>query len=91
MSIRQSRYASAVATLLVAVSLAPAQSNLPLRLEKTIPLPGVKGRIDHLSFDADNQRLFVAALGNNTVERERSRYISRKIPTTTPGLPSLKP
>ena len=68
MSIRQLRYASAVATLLVAVSLAPAQSNAPLRLEKTIPLPGIKGRIDHLSFDADNQRLFVAALGNNTVE-----------------------
>lgn len=68
MSIRESRCASAVATLLVAVSLAPAQSNLPLRLEKTIPLPGIKGRIDHLSFDADNQRLCVAALGNNTVE-----------------------
>jgi DNA-binding beta-propeller fold protein YncE len=54
--------------LLVGVSLARAQSNSPLRLEKTIPLPRVKGRIDHLAFDADNQRLFVAALGNNTVE-----------------------
>src|SRR5439155_26946553 len=27
-----------------------------------------KGRIDHLAFDAKNQRLFVAALGNDTVE-----------------------
>lgn len=39
-----------------------------LRLVKTIPLPNVAGRIDHLSFDLKNQRLFVAALGNNTVE-----------------------
>ena len=35
---------------------------------KTIPLPGVKGRIDHLSLDADNKHPFVAALSNNTVE-----------------------
>jgi hypothetical protein len=40
----------------------------PLRLEKTILLPDVQGRIDHLSLDVKNQRLFVAALGNNTVE-----------------------
>jgi hypothetical protein len=33
-----------------------------------IDLPGVEGRIDHLAFDASMQRLFVAALGNNTVE-----------------------
>jgi YVTN family beta-propeller protein len=54
--------------LLVGVSLGHAQSNSPLRLERTISLPGVKGRIVYLAFDADNQRLFVAALGNNTVE-----------------------
>jgi DNA-binding beta-propeller fold protein YncE len=40
----------------------------PLRLEKTIPLPGVEGRIDHLSVDPARKRIFVAALGNNTVE-----------------------
>ncbi|MEO5742128.1 MAG: hypothetical protein ABIS29_16195 [Vicinamibacterales bacterium] len=34
----------------------------------TIPLPNVAGRIDHLAYDAVRQRLFVAALGNNTVE-----------------------
>jgi hypothetical protein len=39
-----------------------------LTLERTIPLPGVTGRIDHLSVDAAGQRLFVAALGNNTIE-----------------------
>ncbi len=31
-------------------------------------MPGVSGRIDHLAFDPARQRLFVAALGNNTVE-----------------------
>ncbi|MDQ6760968.1 MAG: hypothetical protein M3Z32_14035, partial [Acidobacteriota bacterium] len=45
-----------------------AQSAPPLRLEKTILLPEVQGRIDHLSIDTKQQRLFVAALGNNTVE-----------------------
>ena len=34
----------------------------------TIEMPGVKGRIDHLSVDLKRRRLFVAALGNNTVE-----------------------
>src|SRR6266699_364965 len=40
----------------------------PLRLVQTILLPGVEGRIDHFAVDAKGQRLFVAALGNNTVE-----------------------
>ena len=40
----------------------------PLALVQTIPLPGVNGRIDHLAVDVDRNRLFVAALGNNTVE-----------------------
>jgi DNA-binding beta-propeller fold protein YncE len=40
----------------------------PLKLTKTIALPGVEGRIDHLAFDAAGERLFVCALGNNTVE-----------------------
>jgi len=48
--------------------LGAAQSNEPLRLDKTIPLPDVQGRIDHMSIDVNNHRLFVAALGNNTVE-----------------------
>jgi DNA-binding beta-propeller fold protein YncE len=39
-----------------------------LKLVSTIPLPNVAGRIDHLSFDSKNQQIFVAALGNNTVE-----------------------
>src|SRR5437667_2176612 len=38
------------------------------KLKQTIPLPGVEGRIDHLAIDASGERLFVCALGNNTVE-----------------------
>jgi DNA-binding beta-propeller fold protein YncE len=45
-----------------------ARAAEPLRPVQTIPLPGVEGRIDHFGFDAKGQRLFVAALGNNTVE-----------------------
>jgi DNA-binding beta-propeller fold protein YncE len=39
-----------------------------LHLYKTIPLPGVKGRIDHLDINLKDQTLYVAALGNNSVE-----------------------
>jgi DNA-binding beta-propeller fold protein YncE len=35
---------------------------------QTIPLEGVEGRIDHFGLDAERKRLFVAALGNDTVE-----------------------
>jgi DNA-binding beta-propeller fold protein YncE len=38
------------------------------RLVQTIPLPQVKGRFDHFAADVKAQRLFVAALGNNTLE-----------------------
>jgi len=40
----------------------------PLKLVREIPLPGVKGRMDHLTLDATGTRLWIAALGNNTVE-----------------------
>ena len=39
-----------------------------LQLVQTIPLPGVEGRIDHIAVDVAGQRLFVAALGNGSVE-----------------------
>jgi DNA-binding beta-propeller fold protein YncE len=54
--------------LFASATLAVGQAAQPLRLEKTIELPDVQGRIDHLSIDAKGERLFVAALGNNTVE-----------------------
>lgn len=40
----------------------------PLVLERTIPLPGVSGRIDHLALDLRRGRLFVAELGNGSVD-----------------------
>ena len=56
---------SAVAVV-AAVQLSSAQQ--PLIQVGSIDLPHVEGRIDHLAVDAVGQRLFVAALGNNTVE-----------------------
>jgi hypothetical protein len=46
----------------------PARTILPLQLEEQIPVPGVAGRLDHFTADAKRKRLFVSALGNNTVE-----------------------
>lgn len=40
----------------------------PLRLVATIPLENVKGRIDHFGINLKGERLFMSALGNNTVE-----------------------
>ena len=45
-----------------------AQGSATLQLKQTIPLPGVEGRIDHFAFDPAAERLFVCALGNNSVE-----------------------
>ena len=44
------------------------QDAADLYLEKEIHLSGVEGRIDHFSVDVPRQRLFVAALGNGSVE-----------------------
>jgi len=40
----------------------------PLRPEATIALEGVSGRLDHLALDLARRRLYVAALGNGSVE-----------------------
>lgn len=55
------------AVLAFGVALRAAESNA-LRQVQTIPLPNVEGRIDHMGVDVQTQRLFVAALGNNTLE-----------------------
>lgn len=39
-----------------------------LPVEKTIPLTGVKGRIDHLDVNLKDQIVYIAALGNNSLE-----------------------
>jgi len=46
---------------------AQPQTNSLKKIE-SVTLPNVSGRIDHLSFDSKHQIVFVAALGNNTVE-----------------------
>jgi len=56
-------------TALVALGLASGLAGQePLHRVGAIDLPRVDGRIDHLAYDSVGRRLFVAALGNNTVE-----------------------
>jgi DNA-binding beta-propeller fold protein YncE len=60
-----------VCTVALLFCYAAATSNAqsaPLKLKQTIPLPGVEGRIDHFAADPSGQRLFVCALGNNSLE-----------------------
>jgi hypothetical protein len=45
-----------------------AQERQALRLARTIPLPEVTGRLDHMGVDLEKKRLFVAAVTNNTLE-----------------------
>ena len=54
--------------LLSCYAAATNAQSAPLKLKQTISLPGVEGRIDHFAFDPIGERLFVCALGNNTVE-----------------------
>ncbi len=59
----------AAAALVISGEPTPmAEQSAPLRLIATLPMPGVQGRIDHLALDSTTGRLFVAALGNDTVE-----------------------
>jgi len=45
----------------------PKEKDL-LRLVQTIPLPDVKGRLDHMDVDVKGSRLFVAGLENGSLE-----------------------
>jgi len=47
---------------------AQAEESSPLRLTQTIILPNVEGRIDHMAANVKGQRLFIAALGNSSLE-----------------------
>jgi len=56
-------------TVLASLSTpAYAQDHVLLRLIQTIPMPNVKGRIDHMDVDVQGKRLFVAGLENGSVE-----------------------
>jgi hypothetical protein len=57
-----------ITALLLLNSLAVGQESSALSLTARIPLPNVKGRIDHSSVDVKGQRLFVAAVANHTLE-----------------------
>jgi hypothetical protein len=50
------------------VSSATADSQTPLVLERTIVLKKVSGRIDHMAIDLARKRLFIAELGNGTLD-----------------------
>lgn len=54
--------------VLPAAKAEPPQAKQPLELVQTIPLPNLKGRIDHMDVDVKGKRLFVAGLENGTLE-----------------------
>jgi DNA-binding beta-propeller fold protein YncE len=57
-----------IALVVLSVAQPMAAQQPPLRLVQTIPMPGVTGRIDHLSVDLQHHRLFVSALGSDSAE-----------------------
>jgi len=57
----------AIVSWALGITVAAAAQPALERVE-TIAMPGVKGRIDHFAADPARHRLFVAALGNDTVE-----------------------
>src|SRR5712675_56693 len=57
-----------LAHFLVIVLDLPAQDKQSLHLVQTIPMPNVKGRIDHMDVDLEGKRLFVAGLENGSLE-----------------------
>lgn len=64
-------HAALVLALALPQTAPPAPAHVAeasLRLERTIELPDVRGRIDHLTLDRERGRLFVAALENGSLE-----------------------
>jgi hypothetical protein len=60
---------AAIALMFVAgVANLHGQIKQPLALVQTIPIPDVKGRLDHLWVDVGSERLFVAGLESGSVE-----------------------
>lgn len=54
--------------VLLLVAALPVQAAEFLKIEGSIPLPSVKGRIDHMAVDRARRRLFAAEYGNNTLD-----------------------
>src|SRR4029077_16620989 len=59
---------SFVATAALALASLQAAGQMPLTFVGAMDLPRVECRIEHLAVDTTAERLYVAALGNNTVE-----------------------
>ncbi|MGE5326401.1 MAG: YncE family protein [Deltaproteobacteria bacterium] len=59
---------SAILLAALGAFMAAARPAPSLRLVARIPLENVEGRIDHFGIDVKGERLFMSALGNNTVE-----------------------
>jgi DNA-binding beta-propeller fold protein YncE len=57
-----------LAAVVFAICIAQTATAEPLVLESTIALPNTSGRIDHLSIDLNRKRLFVAEIGNGSVD-----------------------
>jgi hypothetical protein len=60
-----------ITALLSLVAVGPpvdAQDKEALHLVQTIPMPNVKGRLDHMDVDVKGKRLFVAGLENGSLE-----------------------
>jgi len=58
----------ALGALVLLGGLVQAQEPKPLTIKSRINLAGVEGRIDHFSADLRGKQLFMAALGNQTIE-----------------------
>jgi len=62
-----------------------AQSDAPLKLVQTIPMPGVQGRLDHITVDLKGKRLFIPANGENQNTVEVIDVQAGKRITSIPG------
>src|ERR1700731_4117797 len=71
--------------LLGFLARAQDQAPVPLKLIQKIPMPDVKGRLDHFSVDVKGGRLFVAALGDNQNTVEVINLKSGKWVSSIPG------
>ncbi len=61
-------FGAAAALFVCAAAAVFAQDAQPLKLVQSIPMPSVKGRIDHMDVDVKGKRLFVSGLENGSVE-----------------------
>lgn len=78
---------SAVALLCCFAAVISDAQSAPLTLKQTILLPGVEGRIDHFAYDPSDERLFLCALGNSSVEVVDLRKSERVRSITGLGAP----